>query len=158
MFGSHKNMVRVGTFNKLIRTSHWLMMSRDSFNKVYTLTCTVMSTLLMGSLLQLLCLWLPWFFIPTTYFIYMFEGTTPQGRDSELSRISLGSDSTLTNFCMASTVADAASSASREDDCLLSCDWPGRNLDCTCVWDSVVAERKEAGIVSSSWVPKGQCK
>ena len=30
-------------------------------------------------------------------------------------------------------VAHAASCASREDDCLLSCDWPARKLNCSCV-------------------------
>ena len=30
-------------------------------------------------------------------------------------------------------VTDAASSVRCEDDCLLSCDWPARKLNCTCV-------------------------
>ena len=62
----------------------------------------------------------------------------------ELDYRSLRKDLPFLNFT-SGDVADAASSASREDDCLLSCDWPGRNLDCMCVWDSVVAERNEAG-------------
>ena len=46
----------------------------------------------------------------------------------ELDYRSLRKDFSFLNFS-SGDVTDAASSVRREDDCLLSCDWPGRNAD-----------------------------